>query len=247
MSKDLQYLVRLQEIDLRIFDLEQSKEEFPRQVEELEGAIQEKQKSVDSISKKLEDTEQERKKVEQKISDSKLALERSQERLNSITTNREYDAVHDEIESNQNIVQSGESKLQNLDAAIEKLTATKEESLKQLEEMKAENQPNIDDLKSRIASIDSNIAKEMKERNEIAEKISRQYYRTYEHIHSRRKNGKAVSLVNEQRRTCTVCFRVLERQLYSKVRRGNSLEICESCGSLLILDQGDRNNKEETE
>ncbi|MFP4417914.1 MAG: zinc ribbon domain-containing protein [Chitinivibrionales bacterium] len=245
MLKDLQYLVKLQEVDSRIFDLEQSKEEFPRQVEELEKAIQDAQNSVESISKKLEEVEQERKKVDQKITDSKLALERSQERLNSITTNREYDAVHEEIESNRSIVQSGEAKLQAFDTQIEKLSVAKEEAEKQFEEIKAENQPSIDDLKSRIASIDSNIAKEMKERNEISDKINRQYYRTYEHIHTRRKTAKVVSLVDEENKTCTVCFRVLERQLYNKVRSGKSLEICESCGSILILNEKEPQNEGE--
>jgi len=238
MANDLQILIELQSIDNRIHELEKSKEEYPRQVEELEARISEPKKEIDSIEKKLAENEEERKKNQSKVADSKAALEKSEERLNAITTNREYDAVHSEIAAQKTGLSQAETKLKALLSEDEHLTEALESARKTYEEAKTENQPQIDDLKQKIASIDSDIAKVQKERNKITPKLIPANLRAYEHIHSRRKSGVAVSIVTEAG-NCSVCYKMLEAQRVNEVRKGIRLQICESCGSILIWNSGE--------
>jgi len=234
MNQDLQNLVKLQLIDMRIFELKQSKKEYPIEVEKLTAAVREAESVVASLEQKIHDVATERKNVEDQIAQAKLSLSKSEERLNAITTNREYDAVHSEIESQKHTVSNGEIRLKNFGEETERLNQQKEQAHKEVERIRAEGQPKIDDLNAKIASIDSDIESVGRERNALLPGIGRQYQRTYDHIHNRRKNARVISLVSMADGTCAICHRILEPQLVNEVRKGVRLNICESCGSILI-------------
>jgi predicted nucleic acid-binding Zn-ribbon protein len=234
MNKDLQSLRKLQQIDLQIFEFNQSKREYPIEVDRLASAIAEAEKSVASVQKKIEDLAAERRNVEEQIVQAKQSLERSEERLNSITTNREYDAVHSEIETHKHVVVNGESRLKNFQEDAERLQTQKKEAEEEVERVRGENGPKIDELNAKIASIDSDIAASKAQRDAMLPGISRQYLRTYDHIHKRRKNGRVISLVSLADGTCAICHKILEPQLLNEIRKSNRLHICESCGSILL-------------
>jgi len=234
MLEDLVYLSELQEIDLRIREQELAQEQYPIQLAELDEAVIKAQASVDSVQTKLDVSKKERDKVNNQILDVNAGLERSQQRLNTIKTNREYDAVHAEIEAQKNTLNTLKSRKQSLDSEIEKLQTGLDEAKTHYEQLKAENEPKINDLKKKIGTIDSKIAEIEKERETVVPKITKHNQRTYDLIRKRRKTGRALSPVHADRRTCTVCFKILEPQLYNEIRRGDKLILCQSCGSILI-------------
>ena len=234
MNKDLLGLVELQKIDAKVVELSLSKKEYPVEVEKLRRGIADAEAVVVSLNKKIDDIAAERRNVTEQIEQSKLSLERSEQRLNSITTNREYDAVHAEIENLKHMILNGESRLKTFAQDIERLEAQKQEAVKEVERVKAENQPKIDELTRKIESVDADITAIMKERSALLPTLNRQLLRTYEHVYKRRKNGRVISLVNLADGTCTICHKRLEAQLLNELRRGTRIQICESCGSLLI-------------
>jgi predicted nucleic acid-binding Zn-ribbon protein len=161
------------------------------------------------------------------------ALSRSQERLNTIKTNREYDAVHAEIESSKAVVAGGQEQLKSAGAEIESLSNLQGQSLEHLEKVKAEHEPLIEELKQKIASIDSRIEEVVVERNRILPLIPKHFLSAYEFIRKRRKDGRVLSVIDDNR-TCTVCFKRLEPQMINEIKRGVKMPGCQSCGSLLI-------------
>ncbi|NLE02085.1 MAG: hypothetical protein GX640_19665 [Fibrobacter sp.] len=236
MIEDLEDLKQLQEIDLRIREQELAQEQYPAAVAELEDAINKAKASVDSFSSKLAKAEKDRAEFEDQIAKSKDLLEKSQSRLNSIKTNREYDAVHAEIESQKNTLNQAETRKKNLQDEIERWKTAVEQHTAELEKIKSENEPQIAELKRKIAAIDSTIAEITKERDAVAPRISKPLIRTYDLIRKKRKSGRAISNVNSSR-TCTVCYKVLEPQLYNEIRRGLKMILCQNCGSILIWDE----------
>lgn len=234
MNQELENLVQLQEIDLRIREQELAQEQYPVAVTELEEAILKVKTSLDNATKKLQKAESEKKVFEDQIEIAKGHLEKSQERLNSIKTNREYDAVHAEIEAQKNLLNNAEIKRKNLLDEIQKMQLNVENSNAEYDRKKNENEPQILDFKSKIDAIDSNIATITKEREVLLPKISKQYMRTYDLIRKKRKTGRALSHVTT--RTCGICFKVLEPQLINEVKRGIKMILCQNCGSILIWD-----------
>jgi len=237
MIQDLEYLVKLQDIDLRIREQEIAKEQYPAAVADLSRQIAQAEQARVAAAARLEQSAGGVTTIDGETEKLRDSLTKSQERLNSIQTNREYDAVHKEIEAQKAMLGASEGRKAGLEADIEKAKAGLEEAEKEVERVKAELQPQIDDLNTKIGAIDSVIAEIMKERDEVSPLVSHQTRRTYDAIRKKRKNGKAVSIVREADKTCSVCFMVLRPQLYSEIRRGSNFILCESCGSMLVWDE----------
>ena len=241
MIQDLENLIKLQEIDIRIKEQEIAKEQYPAAVLDLEKQIKKAENVRAAAQDKLDKLTNGIKDIDAQTDKARESLSKSQERLNTIKTNREYDAVHKEIEAQKNLLGSSEGRKKSLESDIEKQKANLEQAQSELAKIKEELQPQIDDLNAKIGSIDSNIAQIAKERELVSPLVSKATQRTYDAIRKKRKNGRAVSLVGSSK-TCTVCFRVLQPQLCSEVRRGSKIILCESCGSMLIWDEGTMHN-----
>ncbi|MBN2035716.1 MAG: hypothetical protein JW768_03150 [Chitinispirillaceae bacterium] len=237
MLRDLTLLMQLQEIDLRIHEQELAKEQLPITVKELEQAIAKAQKGHDAAVKKLAEAEGELKNFDDQIRQAQEGLEKSQERLNSIKTNREYDAVHAEIETQKNMVANSENRKKKLTEDITRLKEAKETARQELEKIKTDSEPTMADLNGRIDAIDSVIASIVKEREEVAPLVGKSSLRTYDQIRRRRKTAKVISMV-DQARTCTICYKVLEPHIISEVKRSKKINLCQSCGSILIWNTG---------
>jgi len=236
MIQDLEYLVKLQDIDLRIREQELAKEQYPAAVANLTKRIEQAEAAKNTAALRLEQLSGGISAIDSQTAKLRDSLAKSQERLNSIKTNREYDAVHKEIEDQKVMLGSSEGKKAGLEADIDRHKNALEEAEKTYENVKAELQPQIDDLNSKIGAIDSVIVSITKERDEISPRISHATMRTYDSIRKKRKTGRAVSLVNESK-TCAVCNVVLRPQLFNEIRRGSNFLLCESCGSMLIWNE----------
>lgn len=245
MNIDLKNLIELQDIDIRIIELERSKEEFPIIVNKLEKTISQAEETIKNIETELSEIKNEKKTAEERITNAKLSLDKSQKRLNTIKTNKEYDAVHAEIETHKHIVASADKSLQKYSNDNEILEARLNEAQNAYDQITTENKPQIKELKAKIATIDSTIEEVGSERDGLVPTIQKQYMRAYDHVRSRRKKGKALSIVNRIDRNCTVCYQLLQPQVINQIRKGVDIIYCRSCGSLLIWKENVVENEEE--
>lgn len=235
MLSDLELLIQLQTIDRRISDLLNSQKEFPASIASLTDIVKKAADAVEDISKKATAVLNEKKSLEEKIADAKAHLDKSQELLNSIKTNREYDAVHTQIETFKNVVSSGDAKLKNFGQETEHLQEAVEKARAELEKVKDENAPKISEIKEKMDTINASIEQAGAQRAQIAAQVPKPLLRTYEHILKRRKNGQVLSFVSDTgRSTCSVCFKILEAQLVNEIRRSNKVIICQNCGSIFV-------------
>jgi predicted nucleic acid-binding Zn-ribbon protein len=234
MIKDLESLIQMQEIDFRIHELIKSQSDQPKALAELEKTTAASQKAVDNVTARLHTNSAEKKSFEDKVADAKTALEKSQVRLNSIKTNREYDAVHAEIENFKSIIAGADTHAKTLLAETDKLQQSLETHKAEYDKVKLESEPRIADLKTKIASIDSSVALLRQERAAISASVPKPLLRTYEHILSRKKNAKVLSFVSNENNNCSSCFKVLETQLVNEIRRGAKLITCQNCGAIFI-------------
>jgi predicted nucleic acid-binding Zn-ribbon protein len=233
MLQDLVLLIQLQEIDLRIKEQELAQENFPTQVTQLEQEIVKSKAALDHADEKLRKALADKTTFEEQIQKAKDGLDKSQDRLNNIKTNREYDAVHAEIEAQKHMVNTAETRKKHIIDEIDKLQASVSGAQSTYETTVSTNEPKIKELKEKITAIDSNIAEITKERDVLIPQIGKHILRPYDLIRKKRKNGKALSLISNNR-NCAVCFKVLEPQLYNEIKRGLKLIICESCGSIMV-------------
>jgi predicted nucleic acid-binding Zn-ribbon protein len=104
----------------------------------------------------------------------------------------------------------------------------------ELEKVKLENGPKIDEIQAKIDTLSASIAELTERRGKITGSVSKSLLRTYDYILKRRKNGQVLSFVDAEKRTCSVCHKILEPHLMSEIRRGAKMTTCQSCGSIFI-------------
>ena len=240
MHSDLASLMNLQSIDTRINELNRESEVFPASLSKLEALIKRSRDTVDGMTKKLNALFEEKKTLEGAIADAKAHLDKSQELLNSIKTNREYDAVHTQIENFKTIVSSGDAKIKKFDLDAAELQQSIEKAKAELEKTMSDNASEITELKSKMAAIGASIAAMTEERNTVIGSVSKPLLRTYNHILKRRKNGQVLSFVNGGDRTCSVCFKILEAQLVNEIRKSDKIIVCQNCGSIFVWKEDEK-------
>jgi len=150
MIKDLELLIALQEIDSKIFQQNVASHDFPETVARFTEAIENAAKAVAGVSEKIDAVAADIRAQEGVIVKSKAGLEKSSERLNAISTNREYDAVHTEIENFKNAGTQAEGRLKSLAQQKEQLQEALVVAQQEQEKVKAENEPKIAELKAKI-------------------------------------------------------------------------------------------------
>jgi uncharacterized protein len=240
MHSDLASLINLQRIDARINELMRDREVFPSSISQFENVIEKARATVADFTNRLNTLLQDKKTLEASIADAQAHLDKSQELLNTIKTNREYDAVHSQIENFKTLVATGDAKIKKFELDAAEAQQAIETAKGDLEKMTSENAPKIAELKNKMDSIGASIAKMDEERNAIVGSVPKTLLRTYNYILKRRKSGQVLSYVDGDGRTCSVCFKILEAQLVNEIRKSDKVILCQNCGSIFVWKDGEK-------
>lgn len=245
MKEVFSYLKELQNIDLRISEIRNSKIEYPETLQRLEDELAQARQKVEDAGERLEAAQQEKNQIDTKVQEAKEALDSSQERMDNISTNKEYDAIQKEIAAHKKIIANSDSQRESLAQEIADAQQQKDAAAQELADLHESYDPQITELREKIAAIDARIEEAQKQRENIAGQIPRRTLSSYNFILGKRKDGRVLGYVGE-RGICSHCYKILEPQLLNEVRRGEKVIKCQSCGSLLVA-QSQESQAEETQ
>lgn len=236
MSVDLNSLIELEKIDREIARLENSKMEYPKKVTGMEAVLLEKKGILTAAEGKLETLLNDIRKCENALNDNKAALDTSHDRLNLVKTNREYDAILLEISERKEMIEKDRKKLLKHNEKKEDLEAEIAAANEALETETSELQPQIDDLKSKIGSIDEDIAEVEKERVAVEPTVPENFLSEYNRIRVNRKSGRTLSVINEKSTACGYCYQLLNARIHKGAQTSKDPLYCENCGSIVVWD-----------
>lgn len=231
MQKDIELLLKLQEIDYYIGELERSKDYIPDMIENLKKEIDECFESSQNYTERLTEAKLEMKSLELEVSANREALEQCQKKMLMIKTNKEYDALVKEIDQSKESISSGEDKILMLMGEIEEVTSKVEEYQVRCEDVKKVNTEQLETLQAQIDSVEEKQDLKNAERKNIIAKIPKNVMTVYERI--RRGRG-GMAVVSVRKRACGACFKQLEPQLVQEIKKGERLITCDSCGRILV-------------
>lgn len=228
---DLLKLVKLQEIDKRILELESLKGDLPEQVESLKDKLSIIQEDLctslselDAAKKLHRHTEMESKLLTDKLNKYK-------EQLYSVRTNKEYDAITSEIENL-------EKKIDEIE--LQGVIALENEEKFGLEVAQHESQQS--EINQLLAKKEFELQEKLNEtaieqqllnnqRKEVIVDIDRRLLSNYNRI-SRGRNGIAIAEIKNY--VCDACFATIPAQTVVEARKMERLIFCETCGRILI-------------
>ena len=233
MNSNLSTLVKMQEIDDQIGIHEVEKKKLPEELDSLHEMVKSTKEAYEAAHNALLENQKTQKAKELEIKANKETMAKYENQLLAIKTNKEYKALHSEI----NHLKEGNKKiddeliqLMEAEAALKTGVADAQSDVKKAEK---ELNDNEDKLNKKIEVVNQEIEKLKQSRNEIAKSLPRQLIKRYVLL-IKNKNRKAVVFANND--ACEGCGFKVRPQMAIEVSKGNKIISCENCGRILVKD-----------
>ena len=235
MNNTLKILIELQEIDRQLFEIDEKKGSLPQQVEKLESQAASVKTELETIRLTLEENQKELLTIKGSLMDAEGKVKKYQDQLYLVNTNREYDALTNEIETVKAEMAEGEARQLLLETEIEKLEETIATSEEQSTAFVEKLDANRDELKEKSDLTDAREEELKAERIELIKNVGQRYLRKYDRILKARKRA-VVPIV---RGSCTGCHKQLNPQTIYEIQQMDAFIECENCGRILVVIPGD--------
>ncbi len=233
LKEEIRKLVQLQEIDARIYKLQEKKNEtLPARLEEIREGFEETSKNFTSTEEKLKSLQLEKKDKEIELATKEEELKKLQAQLYQLKSNKEYQAMLTEIESHKaDISVAEECVLIVMDALEEakKECAAQKEALSQDEKAFKAGEAKLNlSLKDAEAEI-SNLGVK---REALVGGIEKEILAKYERLLNSRQG---LALVPVKGSDCGACHMRLNHQKINEIKMLEHLVSCDSCVRILYI------------
>lgn len=233
MHADLKAVIELQQLDLRIADLNAQIDALPGEIRTLEAQLAEFIHAHEERKQRLAANQKERRDLEGEIQTIRAKISKHKDQLYEVKTNEQYRAMLREIEGEEKKITEIEDRELERMLEAEQLEKQIQEAAARLESEKGRVAKEVERLKSLrqvdVEERDRLVAR----RQELEGTITRKVLETYENLR-RMRRGLAVAVVREG--FCTACNVRLRPQVYNEVLRNESVLACDNCDRILYFE-----------
>jgi len=234
LKEQIRLLSKLQTIDTEIHSLNKEKRSKPDEIKVLEAAFQEKKKALSESEKTLLDLQKQKKEREIELGSKEEAAKKLQTQLYQLKTNKEYQAMLQQIADTKADASVTEDQILALmdEADQAKKDIDRDRQKIQVEEKKF----NEDKLKidERVKEIDSRLAQLDAQRKqasvEINPKILSQYQRILE-------NRDGLAIVTAKKNSCQGCNMFVPAQVINLIKMYDRIITCEVCNRMFYIEE----------
>jgi predicted nucleic acid-binding Zn-ribbon protein len=235
LRAQLERLVALQIVDLKIQEMERVKEEIPQRIASLEEEFRKEEESVQAERTELEKLQKERPQKEKDLEEEIDRVKKAEARVFEIKTNKEYQAVLKEIDNAKKLNRQREEEILGILERLEDMQNHLGKGEKSLEARRREYQRQVAELKQKAASFDEEMAGEVRQREEQEKAIPQDLLSKY-HMLLEKRQGVAVARVING--VCQACNMNLRPQLYIELQKQDTLIACPNCNRILFWENG---------
>lgn len=233
MKEGLLQLLKLQEVDKKLFQLEEAKEKYPTEIDLRRSKIAKERAALADLETQSAELEKQQRHCEREIESGKASLREREERFAVVTTNKEYDSLQLEIEICKQTIAEHETLLIKALEDLERIQEQIAEEQGAFEKVREVEQERIDELEGQLGTMQEQIDEVVASREVVAKGIDAQLLRTYE----RKRGRRGIRVAAVRREACGACYHQMPAQVRNEVRIGNRLIYCESCGTIMVWDE----------
>jgi predicted nucleic acid-binding Zn-ribbon protein len=234
MSKELKRkfdkLVMLQQIEIEAASVQVQLADFPRLLAELDAGVAASEMAVTRVSDRLSALQQAYRDQETDAADIQSRIDKSEQKLRSVKTNKEYQSCLKEIDDLKARLSAVEDRmlacLDDIDRAKVSVAAKKEEVNQLVGEVEDEKER----LGRRKAAAQQRLDRLSKDRTEIVAAVDPALLQTYETV-KRNSGGVAIAIV--EKAVCLECHVNLPPQMFNDLLRFDNLLVCPHCQRLI--------------
>jgi uncharacterized protein len=229
MNADLAKLIELQALDDAIDRARQEVAEAPQLREALEARVAAASGAVSDARDRLAQSQTTRRGIEKELAVAQSRLSKFRDQLMEVKTNKEYQAMQNEIATAERQVRGFEDKVLEYLLEADELTAAAKAAEAELQAVQASVGEERAGLDQRLAHLQRMIEKTSADRAALSAGIGSEALALFEYVGRRR----APAMAEARDGHCSVCHVRLRPQVFNDVRRSEQLIQCESCQRIL--------------
>ncbi len=227
-------LIDLQQVNLRIRDLQERTKAIPREIEVLQSRLEESRSKLEEAEARLRGHESERRRGEGDVELLRERLSKFRTQLMEVKTNKEYQAVLKEIAVTEEEISGAEDRI--LESMLEADERVREVKLAadELDQRKQEIGSQCTVLEADAETAAAHISELEQQRQILWSSLNPELRDLYDRIASVR-SGTALAEAKDQ--SCQVCHVKLRPQLFNEIKQNRNIITCENCNRILYYAQ----------
>lgn len=232
LKDELSRLISLQEIDVEIKRLKEEIASLPKRRQELESQFSESVKEYRSLKDQLDDAQNEKKRFETDLEHEQEKHQKFKNDLMKASNEKEYTTAVREIDVARKAVSLLETEILKLMEKIEKLEAQVAARTPEMESRRVEVDRQVAAWAAAATTNQQRLDELTVQRGPMLQALSPNARATYERL-SRMRSGLALAEARDW--SCLACRMKIRPQVFSDIRRGDTIITCESCGRILYF------------
>lgn len=231
IKEQVDSLVKLQTIENEINTMRSKVDGVPGKISALEAELTAFEQGMTAELTQIDDLKKRYREQEREVQLNLERMKKSQEKLNAVKNNKEYQSTLKEIDDLKALSSDIEDEmLENLDQvdAAEKAVAGKKEEFATLSQ---QIQSDKELLEQEVADCRRKLTALERDRDTVAEAIDPELMETFNIIKGKHAGGLAVVSVAEA--VCKGCNVNIPPQLYNELQRSDSLRLCPNCQRII--------------
>jgi len=238
-KKDIAGVVKLQNINIETGKLKAYLRDVPVQIQNLDQKLEQFTRKVETDTEFIAELNKKYRIYESDIQLNLGKIAKSQEKLRSVKTNKEYQSSLKEIEDIKAINSKIEDEmlefLEQIETAEHSLIESKQQSSRLVEEIGREKKAvlqAVEHSKKDLTALGS-------DRDAVAAELDAELLDIFKR--QLMKQGDGIAIVEVKNAICQGCHMNIPPQMYNELHRGNSLNYCPSCERVIYWqDQDER-------
>jgi hypothetical protein len=234
IEKELEMLLKLQSVDYDLGELDRSKDYLPEMINNLEHEIADTRTALEASEKELTEQNLLNNRLDLELTTLNQELAKFQKQMMIIKTNKEYDAITNEIANRKVRISEIEEEILKALTLIDDLKEKIKEYKGKLDKIEKSNEDELVHLREELGSIDDKIKIKEGNRKNITVRIEKKLLATYERVRKGRGNQVVVAI---KKRACGACYKGVPPQIIQEIRKGETVYTCDNCGRILFWNE----------
>ena len=242
MEKVLETLKTLQDILSEKISLEQKIQEIPKLLIKQEELLARMKKTYIEKSLECEKAKAAESEYRNSLFEAEAKREKAEKNMESISTQREYEALDKEIKDAAGLEQEFRNKLQREVRNVSELNEEIKQSQALIDQQEAELEERRRDIEKEIALKESQLKALSQKENDLASDLNDpDVLFKFERI-IRNKMGKGIVAIKGG--VCMGCHMILPAQFANTVRQGEEIVFCPYCSRILFYEESEQSEED---
>ena len=240
-TEQLNRLVQLQQLEIEVQKHQRILKQVDHKVAALDANLSEFVSAIESKESIAKDLQQKYRSWESEVQDNVLRIQKSEEKLRSVKTNKEYQSGLKEIEDlkakSASIEDSMIQCLEEIETVEAALRDVKTDYDDQKQQLKDEKEAILAEAGQTREAVD----KLKDEREGLSSQISVDLLQIFNRVKSQQPDGLAI--VQVEGAVCKGCHMNIPPQMYNELQREDSLKMCPSCERIVYWQRTDERSE----